>query len=87
MDLIFINVDIEYPTIEIPLLTCLTRSGCIIMLKGWQNYPTKHLVIPSRRYIAASFFILFTSDRRMIQDRNCSINCDILSPTVLEDPS
>ena len=86
MDLIFTNVDIESPPIDTPLLICLTRSYCSAMLKGLLNYSTKHLVIPSRRYVAASIGRLFTSYRKMLQARNCSINCAMLSPTVLEDP-
>ena len=79
MELRFNNVDIEYPPIETPLLTCLTRSFCSIMLKGWLNYSTNHLVIPSRRYVDAPIFKNFTSDRGTLQDRNYSINCDIFS--------
>ena len=87
MDLIFTNIDSEHPPIDTPLMICLTRSCCSIMSKGLLNSSVEHLVIYYRRCVASSIGILFTSDRRMLQARNCSINSDMFSPTILEGPS
>ena len=80
MDLIFTNVDIESPPIDTPLLICLTRSYCSVMLKGLLNYSTDNLEIPSRRYVAASIGSLFTSNRRNLHSINCNINSDMFYP-------
>ena len=57
------------------------------MSKGLLNPSTENLVRPSRRYVAASIGSLFRSNRRTLQARNCNINSDMFSPTVLEGPS
>ena len=87
MDLILTNVDSESNPIDTPLMICLTRYCCNIISKGLLKYPTENLVRPSRKYVAASIDILFTSDRRNLQARNCSINSAMFSPTFFEGPS